>query len=80
MINGILLIDSLFKDKRETFDSDIVATSNYAMETDVDNSKIMCDLNPDICDRCEIFRGIKKKFQSGKWFILVDGKQKVALK
>ncbi|WP_273837309.1 DUF4352 domain-containing protein [Guptibacillus sedimenti] len=72
---------SLVNEKGTKFDSDIDATSNYAVETDVDNSKIMSDLNPDISvTDVKVFEVSKEKFQSGKWFILVDGKQKVALK
>ncbi|WP_347553256.1 DUF4352 domain-containing protein (plasmid) [Pseudalkalibacillus hwajinpoensis] len=72
---------SLVNEKGTKFDSDIDATSNYAVETDVDNSKIMSDLNPDITvTDVKVFEVSKEKFQSGKWFISVDGKQKVALK
>ncbi|WP_240688163.1 DUF4352 domain-containing protein [Pseudalkalibacillus hwajinpoensis] len=72
---------SLVNEKGTKFDSDIDATSNYAVETDVDNSKIMSDLNPDITvTDVKVFEVSKEKFESGKWFILVDGKQKVALK
>lgn len=72
---------SLVNEKGTKFDSDIDATANYAVETDIDNSKIMSDLNPDIIvTDVKVFEVSKEKFQSGKWFILVDGKQKVALK
>ncbi|WLR61540.1 DUF4352 domain-containing protein [Guptibacillus hwajinpoensis] len=72
---------SLTNEKGTKFDSDIDASANYAVETGVDNSKILSDLNPDISvTDTVVFEISKEKFESGNWFILVDGKHKVALK
>ncbi|MCM3729639.1 DUF4352 domain-containing protein [Neobacillus cucumis] len=63
------------------YDSDIDATSSYAVETDIDNSKIMSDLNPGIqVNDVQVFEISKEAYASGKWFVQVDGDMKVEIK
>jgi hypothetical protein len=62
------------------FDADIDASSNYAIETNVDNAKIASDLNPGITvTDTKVFEVSKESFAAGKWFIKV-GDEKVQLK
>jgi hypothetical protein len=66
--------------KKEQYDADIDASSNYAIETNVDNAKIASDLNPGInVTDTKVFEVSKESFAAGKWFIEVDD-EKVLLK
>lgn len=68
-------------DKEGTeYEADIDASSNYAVETNVDNAKIASDLNPGITvTDTQVFEVSKDSFAAGKWFIKV-GDEKVELK
>ncbi|MEW8969831.1 DUF4352 domain-containing protein [Mesobacillus jeotgali] len=62
------------------YDSDIDASSNYAIETNVDNAKIASDLNPGITvTDTKVFEVSKQSFDAGSWFIKI-GDEKVQLK
>nr|WP_289214195.1 hypothetical protein [Halobacillus campisalis] len=62
------------------YDSDVDASSGYAVETDIDNSKILSDLNPDISvTAIEVYEVSKERFAQGKWYIQI-GEEKVQLK
>jgi hypothetical protein len=62
------------------YDSDIDASSNYAIETNVDNAKIASDLNPGITvTDTKVFEISKQSFDAGSWFIKI-GDEKVQLK
>jgi hypothetical protein len=62
------------------YDSDIDASSNYAIETNVDNAKIASDLNPGITvTDTKVFEVAKDSFDTGTWFIQI-GDEKVQLK
>jgi hypothetical protein len=61
---------NLVDEKGTKYDEDIDASSNYAVETDIDNSKIMSDLNPDIqVTGTGVYEVSKEKYASGKWYI-----------
>lgn len=63
-----------------SYSADIDASSNYAVETGVDNSKLLSDLNPDIqVTDTAVYEVSKEKFAQGKWYIVVDG-NKIQLK
>lgn len=63
-----------------SYSSDIDASGNYAVETGVDNSKLLSDLNPDIqVTDTAVYEVSKEKFAQGKWFIVVNG-NKIQLK
>ena len=68
-------------DENDTkYSSDIDASSSYAVETEIDNSKLFSDLNPDISvTGTEVYEVSKEKFAQGKWYIQV-GDSKVELK
>ncbi|MFP3123522.1 DUF4352 domain-containing protein [Ectobacillus funiculus] len=71
----------LVDEKGTKYDADIDASSNYAVETGIDNSKFASDLNPDIeVTETKVFEISKEKYAQGQWFILVDGKEKVKIK
>lgn len=71
---------SLVDEEGTEFDTDIDASSNYAIETDVDNAKIASDLNPGITvTDTKVFEVSKENFAAGKWFIKI-GDEKVLLK
>lgn len=71
----------LVDEKGTKYDFDIDATSNYALEKQEDNSKILSDLNPGIAvTDSKVFEISKEAYAAGKWFVLVDGKEKVAIK
>ncbi|MBS8266532.1 DUF4352 domain-containing protein [Mesobacillus boroniphilus] len=62
------------------YDSDIDASSNYALETNVDNAKIASDLNPGITvTDTKVFEVSKENFDAGIWFIKV-GDERIQLK
>lgn len=62
------------------YDADIDASSYYAVETDIDNSKILSDLNPDISvTDTEVYEVSAERFAQGKWFIKI-GNEKVQIK
>lgn len=62
------------------YEADIDATSNYAVETDIDNSKILSDLNPGIkVTDVQVFEVSKDDYAQGKWFVKVNDK-KVSIK
>lgn len=68
-------------DKNGTeYSSDIDASGAYAVETDIDNSKILSDLNPDISvTATSAYEVSKEKFAQGQWYILI-GDSKVQIK
>lgn len=71
---------NLVDGKGTEYESDIDASSNYAIETGVDNSKILSDLNPDISiTDTQVYEVSKEKFGKGNWYIQV-GDAKVQLK
>jgi len=71
----------LIDEKGTKYDSDIDATSKYAVEAKVDNYKVASDLNPDIqVTKTKVFEISKEKYNSGKWHLLIDGKYKVEIK
>jgi hypothetical protein len=71
---------NLIDEKGTKYKSDIDASSAYAVDTGIDNSKIMSDLNPDISvTDTQVYEVSKEKFSKGKWFIQI-GKAKVQIK
>ncbi len=71
---------TLLDENEVEYDSDIDATSNYSIQTDIDNSKIMSDLNPNIkVTDIKVFEISKESYATGKWFVDVDG-QKIQVK
>lgn len=71
---------SLVDGEGTEYDADIDASSNYALETNVDNAKIASDLNPGITvTDTKVFEVSKESFDGGTWFIKV-GDEKVKLK
>lgn len=71
---------NLVDEKGTKYDSDIDASSYYAVQTDIDNSKIMSDLNPDISvTDTEVYEVSAERFAQGKWYIQI-GDQKVQIK
>ena len=70
----------LVDEKGTEYESDIDASSNYAIETDIDNSKIMSDLNPGISvTDTEVYEISQEMFAQGKWYIQI-GDTRVQLK
>lgn len=70
----------LVDEKGTEYDSDIDASGAYAVETGIDDSKIMSDLNPDISvTSTEAYEVSKERFASGKWYIQI-GDTKVQIK
>lgn len=70
----------LVDEKGTEYKSDIDASSNYAIETDIDNSKILSDLNPGISvTDTEVYEISQEMFAQGKWYIQI-GNAKVQLK
>lgn len=66
---------NLVDENGTSYDSDIDASSNYAVQTDIDNSKIMSDLNPDISvTGVDVYEISKEKFESGSWFVKFNDK------
>lgn len=71
---------SLVDEEGTEYEADIDASSNYAIETNVDNAKIASDLNPGITvTDTKVFEVSKDSFTAGKWYIKI-GDQKVELK
>ena len=71
---------NLVDEKGTKYESDIDASSNYLVETGIDNSKILSDLNPDISvTDTQVYEISKEKFATGKWYIQV-GDEKVQIK
>lgn len=55
------------------YSTDVEASSAYAVETKIDNSKILSDLNPDISvTSVDVYEVSKAKFAEGKWYIQID--------
>ncbi|MGE7118684.1 DUF4352 domain-containing protein [Peribacillus sp. NPDC046944] len=70
----------LVDEKGTKFDSDIEASTAYAVEAKVDDSKVLSDLNPDISvTDTEVYEISKEKFSKGKWYIQI-GDAKVQIK
>jgi hypothetical protein len=71
---------ALMDEAKTEYDSDLDATSNYAIQTDIDNSKILSDLNPNIkVTDVQVFEISKESYATGKWFITI-GDQKIQIK
>lgn len=71
---------NLVDEKGTQYESDVDASGGYAVETDIDNSKILSDLNPDISvTATEVYEVSKDKFSQGKWYIQI-GEDKVQIK
>jgi len=71
---------NLVDEKGTKYEADIDATSNYAIETDIDNSKIASDLNPNIkVTDIKVFEISKDSYAKGKWYLEIDG-SKVQIK
>ncbi len=68
-------------DKNGTeYSPDMETSFNYSVETGVDDSKVLSDLNPDISvTSVAVFEVSKEKFSEGEWFIEIDG-QKIFIK
>ena len=70
----------LVDEKGTEYTSDIDASISYAVETDIDNSKVLSDLNPGISiTDTEVYEISQESFASGQWFIEIDG-QKIQIK
>lgn len=70
----------LVDEKGTEYSSDLDATVSYSVETGIDDSKTLSDLNPDISvTDVEVYEVSKTKFAEGKWFIQI-GKSKVQIK
>lgn len=62
------------------YDSDIDASASYAVESDVDDSKALSDLNPDITvTDTKAYEISKDKFAEGEWFIQIK-EEKIQIK
>lgn len=71
---------NLVDEEGTEYESDIDASSNYAIETNIDNSKLVSDLNPGIAvTDTAVYEVSKESFAAGKWFIKI-GDEKVQLK
>ena len=71
-IPTISLVDS----KGTKYSTDLDASSAYAVETDVDDSKVLSDLNPGITvTGTDVFEIAQEQFASGEWFIVIDKKR-----
>lgn len=68
-------------DEDETeYDSDIDASASYAVEADVNDSKALSDLNPDITvTDTKAYEISKDKFAEGEWFIQIK-EEKIQIK
>lgn len=73
---AIYLVD----EKGTEYDADIDASSYYATQKDIDNSKILSDLNPDISVKdTEVYEVSAEQFSKGEWFIKI-GDVKIKIK
>lgn len=71
----------LVDEKGTKYDADIDATSTYAVQTDIDNSKLASDLNPNIkVTDVQVFEISKEAYAKGKWFVEISAKEKVQIK
>lgn len=71
----------LVDEKGTAYEADIDATSNYAVETDIDNSKLVSDLNPNIkVTDVQVYEISKDAYAQGKWFVEISGEAKVQIK
>ncbi|PGN64364.1 DUF4352 domain-containing protein [Priestia megaterium] len=71
---------NLIDEKGTKYDADIDATSNYAVETNIDDSKIASDLNPGIkVTDVDVFEVSKDSYAKGKWYIEIN-RSKVQIK
>lgn len=71
------LVDS----KGTSYDSDIDASSSYATETKVDNSKILSDLNPNIkVTDVKAFEVDKNAYSKGSWKLKFSNDVEVKIK
>ncbi len=71
------LVDS----KGTSYDSDIDASSSYATETKVDNSKILSDLNPNIkVTDVKAFEVDKNAYSKGTWKLKFSNDVEVKIK
>lgn len=71
----------LVDEKGTAYDSDISASSAYAVETNIDDSKILSDLNPGITvTDVHVYEISKDSYAKGKWYIQISGKEKVKIK
>jgi len=72
---------NLVDDKGTKYDFDLDASSNYAMEKGTDNTKALSDLNPGISvSGSHVFEVSKELYESGNWYALINGVQKVSIK
>lgn len=70
----------LVDEKGTKYDSDLEASTNYSIETGIDDSKLLSDLNPDISvNDSNVYEISKEKFAKGNWYIQV-GDVKVQIK
>lgn len=72
---------TLVDEKGTSYDSDIDASSSYATETNIDNSKILSDLNPGITvTDVQVYEISEDSYEKGTWYIEISGKEKVKIK
>lgn len=63
---------NLVDEKGTKYSTDLEGSSAYAVETKIDNSKVLSDLNPDISvTAVDVYEVSKEKFAEGKWYIQV---------
>lgn len=71
----------LIDEKGTSYDSDVSASSAYATETNIDNSKILSDLNPGIkVNDVQVYEISKESYDKGTWYIEISGEEKVKIK
>ena len=71
----------LVDEKGTEYDWDVDATSSYAVETNIDNSKLMSDLNPGIkVTDVQVYEISKDAYAAGKWYVQISGGEKVQIK
>ena len=63
------------------YSSDVEASTNYATQTNIDNSKIISDLNPGISvTETSVYEVAESSFADGEWFFTIDKNAKVKIK
>jgi Domain of unknown function (DUF4352) len=72
---------NLVDEKGTKYESDIDASGAYAIETNIDNSKLMSDLNPGIkVTDVQVYEISKDAYAAGKWYVQISGGEKVQIK
>lgn len=71
----------LINEKGVEYETNINASSAYAVSSEINNFRVLDNINPNISiENAKVFEVPKKDYNSGEWYILIDDEEKIKIK